>query len=68
MKPMTEVFREEIDTFLEQTGMDATKFGRLATGDTAFVMTVRGGRACNLRTVDKVRKFMAEYPQATAAE
>ena len=50
----------EIETFLTDTGMSATRFGDEAINDRALVMRLRAGRDLKLATVDKIRAFMAK--------
>lgn len=59
-------FTAEIDAFLERTGMAPTAFGRLACNDASFVEDLHGGREPRLSTIEKVRRFMAEF-EATGA-
>jgi hypothetical protein len=49
---------DEIETFLAEHNLSATRFGVLAAGDTKFVKTLREGRACRVRTVERVREWM----------
>ena len=51
----------EIETFLKETGMSATRFGDDAMGDRPLVMRLRAGRDVKLATVDKIRAFMAKH-------
>lgn len=51
----------EIEGFLEETGMSATRFGSLALNDPPFVAQLRDGRDCKLSTVEKVRSFMTAH-------
>jgi len=50
-----------IEKFLRQTGMPATKFGRLATHDPRFVLDLRNGRMPRSRTERKVENFMQDW-------
>ena len=50
-----------IEKFLRQTGMPATKFGRLATRDPRFVLDLRMGRTPRPETEARVEHFMNEY-------
>lgn len=52
---------EEIDAFLQQTGMTKSVFGTLAANDDKFVERVRAGSGFTVRTLDRVRKFMSDY-------
>lgn len=50
----------EIEKFLKETGMSATKFGEDAIKDRALMLRLRTrGRDLKLATVDKIRAFMA---------
>lgn len=60
-------FLQEIETYLAESGMKPTTFGKLAMGDPRFVATMRDGRAPNLSTVDRVRKFITDNPAEKAA-
>ena len=52
-----------IEKFLRQTGMPATKFGRLATHDPRFVLDLRNGRIPRTNTEKKVETFMSRYQE-----
>lgn len=54
-------FLNEVDGFLERTGMSATTFGRAAVSDPRFVPDIRAGRAPNLRLVQRVRDFIRDH-------
>ncbi len=56
-----------IEKFLRQTGMPATKFGRLSTHDPRFVLDLRNGRIPRSETEQKVRRFMNNYLGANNA-
>ena len=58
MKTSLQVFQDEIEDFLARFQIDATRFGRGAMNDPAFVFRVRAGRAPSLKTVDRVREWM----------
>ena len=51
----------KIELFLRQTGMAATKFGRLATHDPRFVLDLRNGRTPRPETEVRVEHFMNTY-------
>ncbi len=55
-----------IEKFLRQTGMPATKFGRLATHDPRFVIDLRNGREPRPRTEQKVEHFMQSWSEEHA--
>jgi len=49
---------EQIDGFLDRTGMKPTRFGRLATGQSHLIQTLREGRSPSLRTANRILEFM----------
>ena len=51
----------KIDTFLRQTRMPQTKFGRLAAGDPRLVTDLRKGRAPRSKLEQRVEHFMNTY-------
>lgn len=51
----------KIEVFLRQTGMPATKFGRLAARDPRFVLDLRNGREPRDRTEQRMEHFMNNY-------
>lgn len=53
----------EIEAFLSSNGMSATAFGAQALNDPPFVQQLRSGRDPKMSTVERVRKFMADFPQ-----
>ena len=53
----------KVEKFLRQTGMPATRFGRLATRDPRFVLDLRNGRIPRTRTEKRVEHFMNIYPE-----
>lgn len=55
-----------IEKFLRQTGMPATKFGRLATHDPRFVLDLRNGREPRTGTERKVESFMQNWQEEQA--
>ena len=50
-----------IEKFLRQTGMSATKFGRLAAHDPRFVLDLRNGRIPRSHTEKRIEHFMNIY-------
>lgn len=56
---MTE-FKKEVESFLKETGMKPSGFGRKALNDPGFVFRLRDGAECRESTVVKVRKAMAK--------
>lgn len=57
MQP-TKLLIDEIEAFLLDTGVSATRFGVLAAGDTKFVKTLREGRQPRETTAKRVRAWM----------
>lgn len=57
-----------IEKFLRQTGMPATKFGRLAAHDPRFVLDLRMGREPRTGTEARIKGFIAGYEAARTAE
>lgn len=50
-----------IEKFLRQTGMPATKFGRLAAHDPRFVLDLRNGRMPRTHTERRIENFISDY-------
>lgn len=50
-----------IEKFLRQTGMPATKFGRLAAHDPRFVLDLRNGRMPRINTEKRIETFISDY-------
>jgi len=57
----------KIEKFLRQTGMPATKFGRLAAHDPRFVLDLRMGREPRAATETRVEHFMNNYQESSHA-
>ncbi|MEP6867749.1 MAG: hypothetical protein ABJA20_04470 [Novosphingobium sp.] len=56
-----------IETFLRDTGMPWTKFGRLAAHDPRFVGDLRNGRLPRAATSERVEHFMNTYRESNHA-
>ena len=54
------ILLQEIDAFLAETGMTQTRFGLDAMNNSSFVRQLRNGHSVTLRTMDRVRTFMAK--------
>ena len=52
---------EEIEAFLDRTGMAAATYGRKYMGDPMFVLEVRRGRKPSPATAERLRKAMSEH-------
>lgn len=64
---MQEAFLKKVERFLRQTGMADSRFGEEAVNDRAFVYELRAGRSVQLRTLERVQKFMDERRKGKAA-
>lgn len=58
---------EEIDIFLERTGMSATAFSKAAMGDPNFVRDLRAGREPRARLVQRAREYMESHSMPSLA-
>jgi DNA transposition AAA+ family ATPase len=56
-----ETLLKAIDDFLSTSGMTQTALGERALNDPAFVTRFRDGADPRLGTVERLRRFMAEY-------
>jgi len=63
---LLESFLVDVEAFLSERGMEASLFGRNALKDPNFVFDLRRGRCPNLRTIQRVRAFMAGYSSKPA--
>jgi len=52
---------KDILAFLERTGMSPTSLGQEALNDRGFMTRLQSGTDIRLGTVDRVRKFMADW-------
>lgn len=57
-------FRADIEAFLQRHQMKPAAFGSQALKDPKFVFDLRKGRSPSLKTIDKVRAWMADYDAA----
>lgn len=62
-----EIFRAEIERFIEEQGITPTAFGKKYAGDPLFVFQVRGGREPRTETRVKVLEAMRADDGAKAA-
>lgn len=51
----------EVNAFLARHGMKPPDFGKLAMNDLGFVYRLRDGLDVRASTIDKLRRFIAEY-------
>lgn len=58
----TKEFAEEVQRYLDTTGMTPTQFGWQTMGNGSFVFRLRAGISPTLRTVDKVRAWIRKHP------
>ena len=54
-------FRSEVEAFLEVTGTKVSVLGEEAAGNRSFVGRLRKGASPSLRTVDRIRTWMAAH-------
>ena len=57
----------EIEKFLRDIGMSATRFGEASMNDRALVKRLREGRDLRSETIDRIRAFMAKERAAKRA-
>ena len=57
--PLGPAFRREVEAFLDVTGTKVSVLGEEAAGNPSFVGRLRRGASPRLRTVDRVRAWMA---------
>lgn len=53
---------DDIAAFITAHQISERKFGELALNDKNFVSDIRSGRSPSLNTVERLRRFMATYP------
>lgn len=53
----------QIETYLKQTGMPPTRFGRNAVRDPRLVHDLRNGREPGARMVARILRYIAGQPQ-----
>jgi hypothetical protein len=57
----------EIDAFLAETGMSASYFGKIATGNSEVVSRLKHGRTITGVTEQRLRAFMKQRRDEVAA-
>ena len=65
--PVGPLFETEVDAFLKVTGTKISVLGRGATKNPSFVAHVKDGMSPELRTVGKVRAWMAKHASPSEA-
>jgi hypothetical protein len=58
---MSRPLLRRITSFLEESGLPPTLFGRLAVGDPRLVSDLRAGRECGHAMVKRVERFMNKW-------
>lgn len=61
MNTTREELINDIDAFIQRTGMSAASFGLAVARDNKLVSRLRSGRDILTGTADKIRDFMASY-------
>lgn len=59
--PTDEELLEQIEAFLDATGMSPTRLGLDATGEGGLIKSIRDGRSITLRTGRRILDFMDGY-------
>jgi phosphopantothenoylcysteine decarboxylase / phosphopantothenate---cysteine ligase len=67
MRPLARDLLAEIEAFLADSGLTATKFGLAAVNDGHLVANLRRGHSVTLKTADRVRAFMRQRVDAGSA-
>ena len=57
---------EQIETYLAQTRIPPSRFGRVVVGDPRFVEDLRGGRLPRAKTCERVRSYLERCNSAPA--
>lgn len=60
-------FTEQVEAYLQASGMSPTGFGRAALGDPTFVFELRNGRQVSLSVAGRVLDYIAQHPPANDA-
>ena len=58
---------DDIDDFLSETGMSASYFGKIATGNSEVVDRLKRGRTITGLTEQRIRDFMKRRREGAAA-
>jgi hypothetical protein len=58
----------EVNSFLAETGMGVSYFGKVASGNSELVKRLESGGRVWPETADKIRAFMSEYRRTKKAE
>ena len=65
LHPAVQSLHRDILVFLARSGMDRTRFGKLAVRDGNFLPRLENGRIPTLITLDRVRAFLDRRTKAT---
>lgn len=57
-------FLDDVESYLDTSGMPPTAFGTAAVNDPRFVFDLRNGRSCSLRMVQRVYEFIQKNRSA----
>lgn len=55
-----EMFVQEIERFLEKSGMSARKFSVEAAGDSAFIYRLRAGKNVTIAKIEQVQAYIQQ--------
>lgn len=65
--PSDDDLLQQIEAFLDETGLTPTRLGIDATGEGGLVKSIRAGRSITLRTGRRLVAFMDRYRAEAAA-
>jgi len=54
-------FKADVESFLKESGMAQTTFGKKAVGNAMFVQTLRAGADPKISTAEKAREFIEAF-------
>lgn len=54
---------EDVENYLTQTGMNATRFGKVVMNDPNFVFELRKGRDFRFSTAERVREYISQISE-----
>ena len=60
----SEKLLQDVEAFISENDLTATRFGIMALNDGKFVFHLRGGRSPSLETLDRLNAFMDSFEKA----
>jgi hypothetical protein len=61
MSGLRKLLIQEIEDFLDESGMTASNLGREAVGDNKFVTRVHRGAGITLNTIERLESYISGY-------